>query len=893
MIKHSLIAAFVATLLLILVSCSYAEIIYERGSLIEFFAGHEEGCAYDNWLSHISEGIARPGFNDYGPAELDSQRNGFGAFQIIDSLQNPDRILADWYRIFANILADELDTASLILDNSFFANFYDIVVLTDQNEEYVILRETLDNNYFDDNGTEDQSDDVRGSFRYGWGIYIFNRNPQTPNIVLEVPHPCDDFVVPFVGIDTFIRMGAAAIFVTGAGREVKWTNVGLFDNSKSRSDPTRVGNRSAFNEAHKAVVDSIRNEFVVVIHSYDSGGRELAQCLLACYPDASPNLPILDWQNHHDILHLTPLFPIAANTIGNAEHEAVRIDNYYAIWEIDSPVYYNHEFLISNDLESLVGWPSPQRSYSTDHNELAPSVENYMHVEHDEFPDVIREEILSFYPVGGVPTYQTYANVVEFYRPLYDAVYAYYHRSRSVTVPDDFPRVQAAIDASFGGDTIIVKPGVYRESINYHHKNLVIASEFMTSGDNRTIDATIIESDTASVVTFAGFEAGSARLSGFTIRGGNSLDGGGISIVDASPRIDHCVVTANTAEGYGGGIFCGNSRPVITNCTVTGNQAGDGGGGLFGWNGSMPVLVNTILTGNEPAQIEFLRLGEPNTLTCEYSDVLGGLEGIVTGNNVQILWHESNFDADPMFLGPEQGNFRLSPFSPCVNSGSPLGAKDADSTVADVGALAIHFRNIVTTPGRLDFAGYEIGLPDSLELMISNVGSDTIEILPRDISPHNSPFSIGGANEAVDLLPDSSLTVWVLFAPQDSGDHRATLLIASDQPGEEVTRITVRASLLGVDDSGNPAPSEFRLLGAYPNPFNSTVSIGYQTPVAGVVTLKVFDLSGREVATLASGRQGAGEHRVVWSADGQPAGLYFCRMEAGGVSRSVKMVLVR
>ena len=85
---------------------------------------------------------------------------------------------------------------------------------------------------------------------------------------------------------------------------------------------------------------------------------------------------------------------------------------------------------------------------------------------------------------------------------------------------------------------------------------------------------------------------------------------------------------------------------------------------------------------------------------------------------------------------------------------------------------------------------------------------------------------------------------------------------------------------------------EFVLLPSYPNPFNSTTSISYQIPDASHVTLRIFDISGREVTTLINGTVKAGYHQTVWNANA-PSGIYICRMEAGGLTRSVKLVLCR
>jgi len=92
----------------------------------------------------------------------------------------------------------------------------------------------------------------------------------------------------------------------------------------------------------------------------------------------------------------------------------------------------------------------------------------------------------------------------------------------------------------------------------------------------------------------------------------------------------------------------------------------------------------------------------------------------------------------------------------------------------------------------------------------------------------------------------------------------------------------------------NPAfPSMFIVNPAYPNPFNSTTSIAYNLPAPERVTVKIFDLSGRKVATLVDGRLNAGNHHVYWNGLNTPSGIYVCRMEAGSFTKSIKLALVR
>jgi hypothetical protein len=73
-------------------------------------------------------------------------------------------------------------------------------------------------------------------------------------------------------------------------------------------------------------------------------------------------------------------------------------------------------------------------------------------------------------------------------------------------------------------------------------------------------------------------------------------------------------------------------------------------------------------------------------------------------------------------------------------------------------------------------------------------------------------------------------------------------------------------------------PREVALAQNYPNPFNPTTAISYQLIAISFVTLKVFDLLGREVATLVDGRMEAGTHTAVWNASGFASGVYFYRL---------------
>jgi hypothetical protein len=88
-------------------------------------------------------------------------------------------------------------------------------------------------------------------------------------------------------------------------------------------------------------------------------------------------------------------------------------------------------------------------------------------------------------------------------------------------------------------------------------------------------------------------------------------------------------------------------------------------------------------------------------------------------------------------------------------------------------------------------------------------------------------------------------------------------------------------------------PTTMHLAQNYPNPFNPATTITYQLAGTSGVTLKIYDVLGRDVATLLTGTQGAGAHTLHWDATGLPSGVYYYRLVAGSYSQTKKMILAK
>ncbi|MBK8663190.1 MAG: T9SS type A sorting domain-containing protein [Ignavibacteriales bacterium] len=84
---------------------------------------------------------------------------------------------------------------------------------------------------------------------------------------------------------------------------------------------------------------------------------------------------------------------------------------------------------------------------------------------------------------------------------------------------------------------------------------------------------------------------------------------------------------------------------------------------------------------------------------------------------------------------------------------------------------------------------------------------------------------------------------------------------------------------------------QLKLKQNFPNPFNPSTIISFQTPKEGSALLKVYDMLGNEIVTLLNGPVSSGEHSVRFDANGMASGVYFYRLTINGSTLSGKMLL--
>ncbi|MBU1937581.1 T9SS type A sorting domain-containing protein [bacterium] len=181
-----------------------------------------------------------------------------------------------------------------------------------------------------------------------------------------------------------------------------------------------------------------------------------------------------------------------------------------------------------------------------------------------------------------------------------------------------------------------------------------------------------------------------------------------------------------------------------------------------------------------------------------------------------------------------------------------------------------------TTDGGYAMAGYTVsfgaGAPD-FWLVKTDANGDSL---------WSRTFGGSGSDEchSVQQTSDGGYILGGYTASYGAGDHDFWLVKTGPDP-------------LAAEPLENPLPAEYTLHQNYPNPFNPTTQISYNLTKASHVSLKIFDLLGREVAILADEIHPAGLHHTTFDGSGLPSGIYFYHLQADDFAMTKKMVLLK
>jgi hypothetical protein len=159
----------------------------------------------------------------------------------------------------------------------------------------------------------------------------------------------------------------------------------------------------------------------------------------------------------------------------------------------------------------------------------------------------------------------------------------------------------------------------------------------------------------------------------------------------------------------------------------------------------------------------------------------------------------------------------------------------------------------------------------------------------------------GGWNWVVDTFYNGTVSTWyqvqrrLLNYRSDSVKIRFRLTSGyqCEDDGWYIDDVEIKDLTVSVEDITTTIPTTFELLQNYPNPFNPETKIKFQIPTFSEVTLKVFDLLGREVATLVNERLQPGSYETTFDGKDLSSGVYLYRLSAGSFVEAKKFLLLR
>ncbi len=337
------------------------------------------------------------------------------------------------------------------------------------------------------------------------------------------------------------------------------------------------------------------------------------------------------------------------------------------------------------------------------------------------------------------------------------------------------------------------------------------------------------------------------------------------------------VVISKNVSNYGGGIYS-KGNPPLSNLSISHNEAVFNGGGIYFQNSQIPQSQFLTITHNRSRHGVGGLFSESGSSSISKSNLLNNGAGYTNSDNSVIL------DADSVWWGHTSG-----PYHPNQN---PTGQGDSVNafvnvtpwlTTPDTTAPPIPAQNLISTGSGNDFI--------NLSWDPSPLGDFAGYILYYDSDSSGYPYS-----NSLDVGTGTSYSLTGLQV----GTPVYLAVTVYDTDGNESwysNEVTLNPAVLDIYES-NQFPTKFALHQNYPNPFNPTTRLEFDLPHQVQVSLKVYDIMGREVITMVNESMNPGYHRLVWDGRNKrgqqvPTGIYIAKLVTPEYDKSIKMVLLK
>lgn len=464
-------------------------------------------------------------------------------------------------------------------------------------------------------------------------------------------------------------------------------------------------------------------------------------------------------------------------------------------------------------------------------------------------------------------------------------------------VPSQYTTIQAAINASVYGDTVLVQPGTYFENIHLKGKNIVVTSTFYQTFNLSLISSTIINgstpanTDSASCVRIVSNNDDSmAVLQGFTLTGGTGTywqdehgagrycEGGGILMQYTRATVQFNIIKDNKAirrpnnqySAGGGGIRMGDGRAKIFDNIIFNNEGMYGGGVVFNYSNSQ--LKNNVIFNNSVYQ------------AVSGAPTYGGGGVWLTGNSTNICTIENNTIINNSSFGTGSGS--------AAGQGGGILVLSVPTNILNniVWGNTAAISSLTLKQISDGFSGAANVTYSCVQNGYNGIGNDTLN--PQFDSTNyllsaTSPCIDKGNPSANYNDPQGSTPGLALFPAKgttrnDMGAYGGTLskLIAN--------------SVVGINEPVSSILS-FKLNQNYPNPFNPVTQIKFEVPKTGFVNLKIYNSLGKEIIELINEIKTEGSYIVGFDAGkfNLASGIYFYKMIYDNTIETKTMLLIK
>ena len=314
---------------------------------------------------------------------------------------------------------------------------------------------------------------------------------------------------------------------------------------------------------------------------------------------------------------------------------------------------------------------------------------------------------------------------------------------------------------------------------------------------------------------------------------------------------------------------------VIDHNTIHGIAGGNRNAIMLKYVNSASTIMNTTLTdvGNQVINIQ-----ASDSVLVDYCNWYNSGSGPVQqwtdgGHNLQV---------DPLFADASANDFTLLTGSPLIGAGSD------GSTIGDPRwDLPSNSDPVNTTAPQLSGTTVE---GDILNVDDGVWTDDNGDVLTFTYAWYTDSDNQGNDGTEIANATDNTYTL----TTADVDQYIYAMVTADDGNGGSVgvsSNYSTQVTTLGIGDE--IIITEYSLSQNYPNPFNPVTEISFALPIAGNISLRVFNMLAQEVALIASGNYPAGLHTISFNAVELPSGIYFYTLTGSGVTVTRKMILMK